>query len=330
MNNNPPAKQFTPEQRNLLCLAYERHKGKARGTMNVQEEFRLKYPESKVPLQSTIYRIWQKQNRVFTVHNLNSKSSPGETFSGRPRSAITPENIQAVQDMLDRDCEKEYDDPSINSCRRNELGIDRSTMSRIIKQHLHYHCYKMIKCQALLDTDLDRRRRFATYILNNLTEEDMLNTAFSDEATFTMDGMINSQNVRRYAPKKVRGGDEGGRPKNFRYKTSKFPAKVMVFLGVHGSGNTWGLKLYRNETIDGDEYHRLLRYTAIPALKVINGGTLDGMYWQQDGAKVHRTKKVLQYLDGQFGPRMLALDSIRGVEWPPRSPDLNPLDFFVW
>ena len=57
MNNNPPSKQFTPEQRNLLCLAYERHKGKARCTMNVQEEFRLKYPESKVPLQSTIYRI---------------------------------------------------------------------------------------------------------------------------------------------------------------------------------------------------------------------------------------------------------------------------------
>ena len=60
MNNNPPAKQFTPEQRNLLCLAYERHKGKARGTMNVQEEFRLKYPDSKVPLQSTIYRIYSK------------------------------------------------------------------------------------------------------------------------------------------------------------------------------------------------------------------------------------------------------------------------------
>ena len=61
MNNNPPAKQFTPEQRNLLCLAYERHKGKARGTMNVQEEFRLKYPDSKVPLQSTIYRIYSKK-----------------------------------------------------------------------------------------------------------------------------------------------------------------------------------------------------------------------------------------------------------------------------
>ena len=105
-----------------------------------------------------------------------------------------------------------------------------------------------------------------------------MNTAFSDEATFTMDGMVNSQKVRN----------------------------------------------------DGDEYHRLLRYTAIPALKKINGGTLDVIYWQQDGAKFHSNKNVLMYLNGQFGPGMFALDSVQGVEWPPRSPTLNPLDFFVW
>ena len=188
----------------------------------------------------------------------------------------------------------------------------------------------MIKCHALKETDLDRRRRFADHVLTTMTEADLLNTAFSDEATFTMDGMVNSQNVRRYAKKKTKGVDQGGRPANFKHQTSKYPAKVMVFLGVHGSGQTWGLKLYQNETIDGAAYYSLLRYTAIPALKRINGGTLDGMYWQQDGAKVHRTKRALKYLDGQFGPRMFALDSVQGVEWPPRSPDLNPLDFFVW
>jgi hypothetical protein len=85
-----------------------------------------------------------------------------------------------------------------------------------------------------------------------------------------MDGMVNSQNVSRttMVRKMVAGQKTSG----------KYPAKLMVFLGVHGSGQTWGLKLYKNETIDGDEYHRPLRYTAIPALKSINGGTLDGMY----------------------------------------------------
>ena len=57
---------------------------------------------------------------------------------------------------------------------------------------------------------------------------------------------------------------------------------------------------------------------------------MEGMTWQQDGARVHRTRKVLQYLDGQFAEKMFAMDSIRGQDWPARSPDLNPLDFFCW
>ena len=93
------------------------------------------------------------------------------------------------------------------------------------------------------------------------------------------------------------------------------------------SGNTWGLKFNQNKTINGEEYYNLIRHKCVPELKQINGGSLDGMWFQQDGAKVHRTTKVLKYLDGQFGERM---DSIKGQDWPARSPDLNPLDFFAW
>ena len=45
---------------------------------------------------------------------------------------------------------------------------------------------------------------------------------------------------------------------------------------------------------------------------------------------MHRTGKVLRYVDGQFVERMLAMDSIRCCDWADRSPDLNPLDYFVW
>ena len=40
--------------------------------------------------------------------------------------------------------------------------------------------------------------------------------------------------------------------------------------------------------------------------------------------------QVLRYLDGQFQGRELFLGSRRGSEWAPRSPDLNPLDYFLW
>ena len=38
----------------------------------------------------------------------------------------------------------------------------------------------------------------------------------------------------------------------------------------------------------------------------------------------------MEYLDGVFGERVIALNSRRGQSWAPRSPDLNPLDYYVW
>ena len=53
-----------------------------------------------------------------------------------------------------------------------------------------------------------------------------------------------------------------------------------------------------------------MRNTTIPILKRINGLTLNGIHWQQDGAKVHMTK----YLDGKFRSGMFASDEVQGVE----------------
>ena len=38
----------------------------------------------------------------------------------------------------------------------------------------------------------------------------------------------------------------------------------------------------------------------------------------------------MTFLDEVFGNKLLALKSIRGVDWAPHSCDLNPLDYFMW
>jgi hypothetical protein len=93
--------------------------------------------------------------------------------------------------------------------------------------------------------------------------------------------------------------------------------------------------MWENQSIECGDYYNLGRYTntCVPQMKLISqadGGSLESQYWQQDGTTVHRTVKVLRYLDGQFGERMLAMNSTRGMDWASRSPDLNPLDYFVW
>ena len=78
--------------------------------------------------------------------------------------------------------------------------------------------------------------------------------------TFSLDIEVNTQNTRRYAPKKVAGQHQGVRPEQFRHDKFDYPQKVMVFLGVFRNGNTRGLKfLDTGTTMDGNYYYRLVR-----------------------------------------------------------------------
>lgn len=58
------------------------------------------------------------------------------------------------------------------------------------------------------------------------------------------------------------------------------------------------------------------------------GGVFRNLWWVQDGAPAHRLIAVRDRLRELFGHRVIAL--YEDVEWPPRSPDLTPCDFFLW
>ena len=61
-----------------------------------------------------------------------------------------------------------------------------------------------------------------------------------------------------------------------------------------------------------------------------NNYSLLRLWWQQDGAPPHCTNANMAYLDTQFQGRVISRKCRRGRRWPPRSPDLSPLDFFLW
>lgn len=54
---------------------------------------------------------------------------------------------------------------------------------------------------------------------------------------------------------------------------------------------------------------------------------MNNVWFQQDGATPHTAKIVLEWLAEKFRERFISLRSI--IEWPPHSPDLNPLDFLM-
>ena len=54
-----------------------------------------------------------------------------------------------------------------------------------------------------------------------------------------------------------------------------------------------------------------------------------GLWWAQDGAPAHRLIEVRVRLNKVFGNNQV-IGLGHDVEWPPRSPDLTPCDFFLW
>ena len=76
-----------------------------------------------------------------------------------------------------------------------------------------------------------------------------------------------------------------------------------------------------------------------PELKLLNPdspGTLSGMTCVQDGASIHKSNENIKFLsDAGFQSRIFSATNKRcptevDLHWPARSPDLNPLDFYIW
>jgi len=56
--------------------------------------------------------------------------------------------------------------------------------------------------------------------------------------------------------------------------------------------------------------------------------TLLQMYYQHQGTPTHYARNITQYLNEQFPDRWIGCGGPQN--WPPRSPDISPLDLHVW
>ena len=314
---------YSEEQRFFLVHRFEKYKKEdTKFFKRLLDDFKTEFPDCpKTPTYQGVQKMIRKANEF------NSVANQGK---GQTRTVRTPEKVEEVRSGIESDRDKARGDPSINTSRRNNFGLSHATFLRIAKTDLNLNAYKALQVPMQKPTDLGDRRDAATWYLS-LTQEQQENIAFSDESIFSLDQGHNSQNDRRWAPKKK--GDSGGRPESFTVEQAKYSKTTMVFLGLHSSGRFFGKRFFRGETVTGEKYYWHVRNNCVPALKALNPtnpGSLQGMIWQQDGASVHCTNQVMTYLGRQFGDRVWSRKAEQGVNWPSRSPDLNPLDYWVW
>jgi len=105
---------------------------------------------------------------------------------------------------------------------------------------------------------------------------------------------------------------------------------INVWAGIFGDRLIGPVRLL--ERLTGTTYQefleRLTQYILPDVLDEVPLQLRVGMWFMHDGAPPHFSSIARQYLNDQFPGKWIGRNG--PVEWPPRSPDLNPIDFYIW
>ncbi|GFX30640.1 putative transposable element [Trichonephila clavipes] len=142
---------------------------------------------------------------------------------------------------------------------------------------------------------------------------------FSDEAHFWLNGYVNKQNCRIWSETN---------PQVY-VETPLHPEKLTVWCALW-AGGIIGSYFFKtdeghNVIVNGDRFRAMITNFFIPEL---NNRDVQELWFQQDGATCHTARATIDLLKDTFGDRLIS--RFGPVNWPPRSCDLTPLDYFLW
>lgn len=117
--------------------------------------------------------------------------------TGRPRTAVTPQNIETVRASV-------LQSPLRSTRRRAQtLQLSRRSLQRILHRE-KFHPYKIVITQKLYERDFELRSRFCEKMLDILYSKDDVVLIMSDEAHFHLNGYVNKQNCRYWGEQNPR------------------------------------------------------------------------------------------------------------------------------
>ncbi|GFT66837.1 transposable element Tc3 transposase [Trichonephila clavipes] len=174
---------------------------------------------------------------------------------------------------------------------------------------------------AIHPNDHQARRRFVEWAQNEIAvvPDFHKRILFSDEAHFWWNGYVNKQNCRIWSE---------ANPQVY-VETPLHPEKLTVWCALW-AGGIIGPYFFKNDeghnvTVNGDRYRAMITNFLIPEL---NNHDVQELWFQQDGATCHTARATIDLLKDTFGDRLIS--RFGPVNWPPRSCDLTPLNYFLW
>lgn len=298
---------YLSEKDRITILMMIGYGDRVRTHEDVHNLFNATHPEHQIS-RSTVSRIDKKFRETGSVKDKLRTGRP--TINGQIKTNVL---LSAIEN------------PHINvRSLGDQYNIGKSSISNIFNA-AKYHPYKVRLVHELAEDDFDRRTEFCEIMMAKCDENPDFSKyiIFSDEATFYLSGHVNRQNVRYWSDTN---------PHWIQTCHTQHPQKVNVWVGI--VQNRVVGPYFFDQNLTGQLYLEFLQNRLIPDLIDLfpednNINQLNILLWfQQDGAPPHYARAVRNYLDAVFPNKWIGR---RGaIEWPARSPDLTPLDYFLW
>ena len=186
---------------------------------------------------------------------------------------------------------------------------------RIAKKDLHLNSFKRIQGQVLNDAAREKRLTRSKQLLRRCTVPLTKRIFFTDEKVFYLDPPVNRGELWSASRKRDVS------PQRLIRQRARFSHRIMVSAGVCYSGKGRLHFIPERAKINAAYYTQQLLPKLTEDCRALMG---EDFVFQQDGAPAHSARQEQEWLE-QNCP-----DFIKKDEWPPNSPDLNPLDFCVW
>lgn len=228
---------------------------------------------------------------------------------GAKRTARTKEKIKCVRERIRRN-------PAVSGRKLSkQFQMSPASMNRLLRHDLECKPYKKQRVHGLTERQKQARVQRSRNLLVRHGDCEIL---FSDEKLFLLQDNHNQQNDRVYG--KTLADIPRDKLAVERYQNV---SKIMVWGAVSRKGKLPLLFIEPNVKINTEYYiEQVLKNHLLPHASTLYGNA--PYCFQQDSAPAHKAKKTQEWCAENLP------DFITSEEWPASSPDLNPLDFFVW
>ena len=244
-----------------------------------------------------------------TIQNTIEKFETTGSVQDKPRKKrAQSENRQNAKTRV----EEFFEENPLLSIRKasSAAQVSYTTIRSILLDDLHLKPYKIQEYHQLQLGDYNKRENFADWFLA-LPSDAKFFFIVSDEAYFYLVEPINKQNNRVWLKSRPTDGIE--RPLQDQ--------KVLVWCAFSAS-KIYGPYFFE-ESVNQHNYLEMLQNFFWPLHQRVPHP--QKYYFQQDGATPHTARVVQDWLSEKFEDRFIDKSM-----WPPRSPDINPCDFYLW